>query len=234
MRRFVQCSVQRMARGSSPLTCLIVFMFSSAIVTASIGLHAQCPNTGETKVTTRREGTGYYFFKFLGDSSFFYFLDGKTFSFNDKDDPGKTFVFIDNFAYESTFVDREYLSTLVKSSKPLDILRAQAKHQQAYFKSAVPSIVITDYGPSARKNPDGSDDRLFYLWKKDSAPGTPAAPQYLVSTLVKDGVVVLSVMPGNGPVSEEDLFLQVEKYTSHFGLLSDIQCAEVLSAPAAP
>jgi hypothetical protein len=38
----------------------------------------------------------------MGDSSFRYFLDGKTFSFNEKDDPGKTFIFIDDIAYELT------------------------------------------------------------------------------------------------------------------------------------
>jgi len=35
---------------------------------------------------------------FMGESSFRYFLDGKTFSFNDKDDPGKTIIFIDDIA----------------------------------------------------------------------------------------------------------------------------------------
>lgn len=197
-------------------------------------LHAQCPDTGQTKVIKPRQGTGYYFYRFMGDSSFVYFLDGKTFSFNEKDDPGKTFIFIDDFAFEPTLVDRADLAKYTQSSNTVDILRAQAKHQQEYFRSVAPSIVIKDYGPSARTNPDGSEDRVFYLWKKDNPPGSKAAPQYLVSTLIKAGVVVLSLMPSTQPVSEEDIFLQIQKYTSHFDLLSSERCAKVLSAPTAP
>jgi hypothetical protein len=192
---------------------------------------AQCPENGQTKVIKPSRGTGYYFYKFLGDSSYLYFLDGSTFSFNQKDDPGKVFIFIDDFAYEPLLIDRAELATYVQSSKPIDILRAQAKHAQEYFKKNVPSIVITDYGPSARKNSDGTDDRLFYLWKKDNPPGSKTAPQYLVSTLVKAGVVVLSVMPSKDSVSEDELLLQIQKYTSHFDLLSSDQCAKALSAP---
>jgi hypothetical protein len=161
-------------------------------------------------------------------------LDGKTFSFNDKDDPGKTFIFIDDFAYESILVERPDLAKYVKSSKTIDVLRAQAKYEQDYFKKADPSMVITDYGPASRKNPDGSDDRLFYLWKKENPPGNKAATQYLVSTLIKDGVVVLSLMPTKTSVSEDDVFLQIQKYTSHFDLISSDQCSKVLSTPTAP
>jgi hypothetical protein len=102
-----------------------------------------------------------------------------------------------------------------------------------YVKRAVPSIVITDYGPSARKNPDGSDDRLFYLWKKENPPGNKAATQYLVSTLIKGGVVILSFMPLKASISEDDVFLQIQKYTSYFDLLSNNQCVKVLSMPTA-
>jgi hypothetical protein len=196
-------------------------------------LYSQCPDTGQTKVIKPNQGTGFYFYRFLGDSSFIYFLDGTTFSFNDKDDPGKTFVFIDDFAYESILVKTPDLAKYVKSSKPLDILRAQARHEQEYFKKAEPSMVIKDFGPSIRKNPDGSDDRLFYLWKKESPPGSKAAPQYLVSTLIKGGVVVLSIMPRKESVSEDQFFLQIQKYTSHFDLVSSDQCSRVLSAPTA-
>jgi hypothetical protein len=210
------------------------FLFSSALFLGTVNLHAQCPDTGQTKVIKPAQGTGYYFYRFLGDSSFLYFLDGKTFSFNDKDDPGKTFIFIDDFAYESILVEKAELTKYVTSSKATDVLRAQAKHEQEYFKGAAPSIVITDYGPSARKNPDGSDDRLFYLWKKENPHGDKAATQYLVSTLINDGVVVLSFMPLKASVSEDDVFLQIQKYTSHFDLLSSDRCAKVLSAPTAP
>jgi hypothetical protein len=205
-----------------------------AFILGTAGLHSQCPDTGQTKVIKPAQGNGFRFYRFLGDSSFVYFLDGKTFSFNDKDDPGKTITFIDDFAYESILVETADLKTYVKSSNPLDILSAQAKHAQLHFKTSVPSMVITDYGPSAMKNPDGSVNRLFYLWKKESAPGTPPATQYLVSTLIKNGVVVLSVMPGKGSVSDNDLFLQVQNYTSHFEVLSSDRCAKVLSLPSAP
>jgi len=209
-------------------------MFSCAIVLSTIPLYGQCPNTGETKVIKPAQGTGYRFYKFIGDSSFVYFLDGKTFSFNDKDDRGRTIAFIDNFAYESTFVGNADLSKYIKSSEPIDVLRAQAKQQQDYFKKLVPSMKITDYGPSARKNPDGSDDRLFYLWKKESPPGSEAATQYLVSTTVKDGVIVLSIMLLNASTSEDEVFLQLRKYTSNFDLLSTERCAKVLAMPIAP
>jgi len=211
-----------------------LFLFSSALLVGTVGLYAQCPDTGQTKVIKPAQGTGYRFYKFLGDRSFVYFLDGKTFSFNDKDDPGKTLIFIDDFAYEPILVEKSGFEQYVKSSKPIDILRAQAKHQQDYFKKSFPSMVITDYGPSARKNPDGSDDRLFYLWKKENPPGSIDARQYLVSTLIKDGVVVLSFMPLKASVSEDDVFTQIQKYTSHFDLLSSARCATVLSNPSAP
>jgi hypothetical protein len=211
-----------------------IFQFFCVLCLGTLHLHSQCPNTGQTKVTKPSKGTGYYFFKFLGDSSYRYFLDGKTFSFNDKDDPGRTFIFIDDFAYESNLEQRADVAKYVKSSEAVDILRAQAKHEQDYFKQADPSIVITDYGPSSRKNPDGTDDRSFYLWKKENAPGKQAATQFMVSTLIEDGVVVLSLMLRTAAVSDDDAFVQIQKYTSHFELLSSDLCARVLAAPSAP
>ena len=126
------------------------------------------------------------------------------------------------------------LAKYVKSSKAIDILRAQAKHEQDYFKGADPSMVITDYGPPSNQKTDGSDERLFYLWKKENPPGKKAATQYMVSTLIKDGVVVLSLMPLKASVSEDDVFLQLRKYTSYFDVMSSDQCAKVLSMPSAP
>jgi hypothetical protein len=126
----------------------------------------------------------------MGDSSFRYFIDGKKFSFNEKDDPGRTIIFVDDFAYESILVESADVAEYVKSPKDIDILRAQAKHMQDHFKSMIPSMIIMDYGPAYTKNPDGSDARLFYLWKKENPPGKEVAPQYLCSTLVKHGVVV--------------------------------------------
>lgn len=233
--RSVNQNSDRLAAKCSPLSAWrISFLFSSAFFLGTVNLYAQCPDTGQTKVIKPAQGTGYRFYKFIGDSSFVYFLEGNKFSFNDKDDPGKAFIFIDDFAYEPILVERVDFEKYVKSSKPIDILRAQAKHAQEYMKSAVPSIVITDYGPSARKNPDGSDDRLFYLWKKESPPGKEDARQYLVSTLVKGGVVVLSFIPLKASVSEENVFLQIQKYTSSFDLLSSDRCAKVLAIPIAP
>jgi hypothetical protein len=210
------------------------FLCCSASLFGNISVHAQCPDSGQTKVMKSSQGTGYYFYRFIGDSSFRYFLDGKTFSLNEKDDPGKTFIFIDDFAYESILVEKTDLANYVKSSKTIDILRAQAKHQQDYFKKVDASMIITDYGPANRTNPNGSDDRLFYLWKKESPPGNKAATQYLVSTLVKGGVVVLSIMPTKASISEDDVFTNIQKYTSHFDLISSDLCLKVLSAPTAP
>jgi len=174
---------------------------------------------------------------FMGDSSFRYFLDGKTFSFNDKDDPGKTIIFIDNMAYESIVKDkdRDDIKKYIKGSKAEDILLAEAKQQQEYMKSFVPSIVITDLGVSpGEKNPDGSEGRAFYLWKKENPPGQEAATQYFCSTVVKNGVVVLSIMLIKPSVSEDDVFRQLREYTSHFATLSNDKCAEVLAMPIAP
>jgi len=197
-------------------------------------LRSQCPNTGETKVFNSKKGTGYYFYKFLGDSSFRYFLDGKTFSFNEKDDPGKTFIFIDKVAYEPLFLDRADLQDYVKGSKPADVLREQAKHAQEHFKSVDASMVITDYGPASSENPDGSESQVFYLWKKESAHGKTNATQFLVSTVVPDGVFVMSLMSSDPAVTDDDLMRHVQSYTSHFDRLSGKQCAQVLTAPAAP
>lgn len=197
--------------------------------------YSQCPDTGQTKVIKPNKGSGYYFFRFMGDSSFRYFLDGKTFRFDDTADPGRTFILIDNMSYESILVSNADLAEYVRSPKPVDVLRDQAKHHQEYFKKVDPSMVITDFGPSSSDNSDGSDDRLFYLWKKESAAGKKAATQYLCSTVIKNGVVVLSVMLLEPSVSEEDVFRQIREYTSRFDSpLSAGKCAQVLSAPTAP
>ena len=74
---------------------------------------------------------------------------------------------------------------------------------------------------------------LFYLWKKESAPGKQAATQYMLSTLVKNGVVVLSLMVMKPSVTEDDVFLQIQKYTSHFDTISSEQCEKVLAMPIA-
>jgi hypothetical protein len=231
MANAVQNADRQTAKGSSPSAWRMFFLFFSVLFLGSVYLHSQCPNTGQTKVIKPDQGTGYLFYMFLGDSSFVYFLDGKKFSFNDKDDPGRTIIFIDDIAYESILVDRIELATYVKSSKAIDVLRAQAKHHQDHFKGVDPSMVITDYGPSGGDTPE---DRVFYLWKKESAPGKKPATQYLLSTLIKDGVVVLSIMLRESSVSEDDVFLQIRKYTSYFDLLSSDRCAKVLALPSAP
>ena len=224
-----RCAHRLDKRSVLPWRAFVVICF--ALCAGTKNLRAQCPDTGETKVIKPTQGSGYYFYRFLGDSSFRYYLDGKTFSFNDKDHPGRTFVFIDDFAYESNLTSRADLEKYVKNSDDLDILRAQAKQEQEDFKRIVPSMVIKDYGPSATKNADGSNGRLFYLWKKENAVGDKATPQYLVSTLIKGGVVVLSVMPLKDSITEGDVFLQIQTYTSRFDMLTSNQCARALSAP---
>lgn len=151
METVVQNTDRLIANGVSLSAWRRFFLFSAILFLGTASLHSQCPNTGQTKVIKPNQGSGYHFYRFMGDGSFRYFLDGKKFSFNDKDDPGKTFIFIDDVAYESILVERADLAEYVKSSKEIDILRAQAKHMQDYFKANVPSMVITDYGPSSRK-----------------------------------------------------------------------------------
>ena len=219
------------AKASALLARRMFFLISSALFFGAVRLCSQCPDTGETKVIKPNQGTGYYFYRFLGDRSFRYFIDGKTFSFNDKDDPGRTFTFIDDMAYESIVVEQADFATYIKGPKPIDILRAQAKFEQDHYKKIDPSVVITDYGPPSNENPDAKDDRLFYLWKKENPPGKEAATQYLVSTLIKDKVVLLSIMLVKPSAKEDDVFLQLQKYTSHFGSISSDQCAKVLSMP---
>lgn len=199
------------------------------LLAKAVTLAAQCPNNGQTKVFNSDHGEGFYFYKFIGDDSFRFFLTGKSFSLNDKDDPGKTFIFIDDFAYEPLLVEKAELKEYTDSSKPAEVLRAQAKHAQAHFKSVLPSMGITDYGPSAQKNPDGRDGRVFYLWKKENTPGDKSTAQYLVSTMVGDQVAVLSFIPAKRPVSEDEMFLRIQTYTSHFSLLSSDQCLKALA-----
>jgi len=222
------------ANASSASAWRMVFLLSFMLMLGPVYLHSQCPDNGQTKVIKPNEGTGYYFNVFMGESSFRYFLDGKTFSFNDKDDPGKTIIFIDDMAYESIVRDNDDFKKYIKGSKAGDILLAEAKQHQDYVKSVVPSIVITDFGISSGNNPDGSEGRAFYLWKKENPPGKEAATQYFCSTVVKDGVVVLSIMLIKPSVSEDDVFRQLREYTSHFDTLSGDKCAQVLAMPSAP
>jgi len=237
MGSVVQNANRLIANASSPSVRRVVFLVSFMLMLGPVCLHSQCPDNGQTKVIKPNKGTGYYFYMFMGDSSFRYFLDGKTFSFNDKDDPGKTIIFIDNMAYESIVKDkdRDDIKKYIKGSKAEDILLAEAKQQQEYVKSFAPSIVITDFGISpGEKNPDGSEGRAFYLWKKENPPGKEAATQYFCSTVVKNGVVVLSIMLIKPSVSEDDVFRQLREYTSHFDTLSGNKCAQVLAMPTAP
>lgn len=236
MRSAVQNANWLIANSSPPSAWRAIFLASFMLMLGPVYLHSQCPDNGQTKVIKPNQGTGYYFYRFLGDSSFRYFLDGKTFSYNDKDDPGKTIIFIDNMAYESIVKDkdRDDIKKYIKGSKAEDILLAEAKQQQDYIKSFAPSIVITDFGISpGEKNPDSSEGRAFYLWKKENPPGKEAATQYFCSTVVKGGVVVLSIMLIKPSVSEDDVFRQLREYTSHFDTLSGDQCAKVLSMPTA-
>jgi hypothetical protein len=237
MGSVVQNANRLIANPSSDSAWRVVFLVSFMLMLGPVYLHSQCPDNGQTKVIKPNKGTGYYFYMFMGDSSFRYFLDGKTFSFNDKDDPGKTIIFIDDMAYESIVKDKDWdeIKKYLKGSKDEDILRAEAKQHQEHFKSLAPSIVITDFGISpGEKNPDGSEGRAFHLWKKENPPGKEAATQYYCSTVVKNGVVVLSIMLIKPSVSEEDVFRQLQEYTSHFDTLSNDKCAQVLAMPTAP
>lgn len=213
-------SYRLIANASSTSAWRMVFLVSFMLILGPVYLHAQCPDNGQTKVIKPNKGTGYYFNVFMGDSSFRYFLDGKTFSFNDKDDPGKTIIFIDDMAYESIVRDSDDFKKYIKGSKAGDILLAEAKQHQEYVKSIVPSIVITDFGISSGNDPDGSEGRAFYLWKKENPPGKEVATQYFCSTVVKNGIVVLSIMLIKPGVSEDDVFRQLREYTSHFDTLS--------------
>jgi hypothetical protein len=225
------------ANASSASAWRMVFLLSFMLMLGPVYLHSQCPDNGQTKVIKPNEGTGYYFNVCMGESSYRYFLDGKTFSFNDRDDPGKTIIFIDDMAYESIVKDKDWdeIKKYLKGSKDEDILRAEAKQHQEHFKSLAPSIVITDFGISpGEKNPDGSEGRAFYLWKKEDPKVKDGATQYLCSTVVKNGVVVLSIMLIKPTVKEEDVFRQLREYTSHFAALSGEKCAQVLAMPTAP
>jgi len=93
--------------------------------------------------------------------------------------------------------------------------------------------VITDFGISPENVPDGREGRAFYLWKKKNPPGKEAATQYFCSTVVKAGVVVLSIML-KPSVSEDDVFRRLREYTSHFDTLSGDKCAQGLAMPSAP
>jgi len=232
MRDMAQKTGRLTDRDSRVSARRLSFLLGSALFLGSGYLSAQCPDTGETKVIKPAQGTGYYFYRFLGDHSFRYFLDGKTFSLNDKDDPGRAIMFIDDMAYESILEDSADFAKYIKGPKPADILRAQAQYEQDHYKSVDPSMVITDFGPPSNQN-EGGNDRPFYLWKKESPPGKQAATQYLVSTLVKDKVVLLSIMLLKPTVTQGDVFLQLQKYTGNFDLISSSQCAKVLSMPIA-
>jgi len=236
MGSVVQNVNRLITNASSASACRRVFLVSCMLVLGPVYLHSQCPDNGQTKVIKPNDGTGYYFNVFMGDSSFVYFLDGKTFSFNDKDDPGKTITFIDDMAYESIVKDKDWdeIKKYLKGSKDEDILRAEAKQHQEHFKTLVPSIVITDFGISSYKYPDGSEGRAFYLWKKEDPKVKDGARQYLCSTVVKNGVVVLSIMLIKPSLTEDDVFRQLREYTSHFDTLSGAKCAQVLAMPSAP
>ena len=61
-----------------------------------------------------------------------------------------------------------------------------------------------------------------------------AATQYLVSILVKDRVVLLSIMLNKATASESDVFSQLQKYTGSFALLTSEQCSKALAKSTAP
>jgi len=56
----------------------------------------------------------------------------------------------------------------------------------------------------------------------------------LVSTLIKDKVILLSIMLSKPTVTENDVFRQLETYTGHFDTITSDECAKALSMPVAP
>jgi hypothetical protein len=201
------------------------------LICASVTLASQCPDTGETKVIKPNEGTGYYFYRLIGIHSFQYFLDGKEFSFNSKDDPERTYTFIDKMAFEVVLVNKASFGKFIKKDTHQGILEAQAKYEQAYFKKIFKKVRITSLGEYWRPDAKGNPERLFLFWKKDSPSKSGTATQYLLSTMLDDDVVVvLSIIPLAGS-TEADVFEQAKNYTGHFDLLTAEQYSRLPSAP---
>jgi hypothetical protein len=191
----------------------------------------QCPDTGQTKVFKPNSGTGYYFYHFIGQKSFVYFLDGKKFSLADKNESGRDYFFIDNMAFEVVLENKSNFKNLIKATGPQGLLEAQAQFEQNYYRKLLPSVSVTDFGPSWRVDKSGKPDRLFYLWKKQNSGKDQNGLQYLLSTPLDDDVVVLLSVLILKNMTESEVFDQIEQYTGHFDLLSSDECKEVLATP---
>jgi hypothetical protein len=66
MRGVVQNSDRVIAKGSLLSAWRMSFLFSSALFLGTVNLHAQCPDTGQTKVIRPHQGSGYYFLQVYG------------------------------------------------------------------------------------------------------------------------------------------------------------------------
>ncbi len=198
---------------------------------ASVSLASQCPDTGETKVVKPFKGSGFYFYRLIGIHSFQYFLDGKEFSSNSKDNSDHTYTFIDKMAFEVVLVNKAAFKKYIKKDTPQGILEAHAKYGQAYFKEILKKTKITNLGHYWRPDKKGNPERLFLFWKKDSPSKSGVATQYLLSTMLDNDVVVaLSIIPLIG-CTEADVFQQAKNYTGHFDLLTAEQCSHLPQAP---
>jgi hypothetical protein len=130
---------------------------------------------------------------------------------------------VDNLAHEIVVVKiADFLKTQ-KAGDDSDILTAQAKYEQAYFKSHDSTFVITDFGFNHRAASEDFPSRTYFLWKKENAPDKPWGVQYLCATVVNDKVVVISIIPLNQE-AEMTILTHIKHIAGSFDILSSELC----------
>jgi hypothetical protein len=210
---------------TKPIIAAVLGLFISTSLAYANPLD-QCPDTGETKVIKPHTGSGYWFYRLIGNHSFKYFLDGSSFNMNDRDSPGKTYFFIDKLGFEVMLIHRDSFMDSKLAPSPKDVLLAQAKYEQAYFKENMPEVQITNIGFKYSKDTLSKPSKPFYLWKQFKSKNGPNSSQFLLSTMLDNFVVVvLSILPLKGS-TEIDALHQVDTFVNHFDHLSSNECQQ--------
>lgn len=167
----------------------------AALATAASWTFAACPGSKGTVVFNSSQGGSYLFYYLLGERTFRFSAEGKSFRMDAGRIPGHVLYEIDEKILQVDHVDRKNFASFVRGSGETQTLDAQARYEQHYVQTMAPEAKITDFGMRTKTDHDGKNPRLLRIWKFEM-PQSQA--QYLLTTLLDaDTVAMISAsLPG--------------------------------------
>ncbi len=180
---------------------------------------ADCPNSKSTVVFKSSQGGSYLFYYLMGERTFRFTVEGKSFRMDTARIPGHALYEIDDKVLQLDRVDRKSFASFAQGTGEAETLEAQVRYEQQYVKTTAPQAKITNFGTRTRTDRDGKNPRLFRIWKFQ-APEMQA--QYLLTTLIDaDTVAMISAsMPG----TDDDALDVLRAYALSLGSVSAADC----------